>query len=102
MSTNIDKYLKQVIAKVPEELAHFARTATVGNQKVYYTGYWQEDVLNNYTQKQSEKIFKSLRKYLDDKRFIFFQKKLEAIRTPDGPIDGGYEYYVRRAYAEIS
>ena len=41
----------------------------------YYTGNWATDVLNNFTEKQSEKIFKTMSKYMDNNGLQFFQKK---------------------------
>ena len=41
----------------------------------YYTGNWATDVLNNYTEKQSEKIFKTMSKFMSNPNLQFFQRK---------------------------
>ena len=47
-----------------------------GEKKLtYYTGNWATDVLNNFTEKQSEKIFKNMSKYMSIPDVSFFQKK---------------------------
>ena len=57
---------------------------------VYYTGNFAEDVLNNFTEKQSEKLFKKMRGYHDN--FIFVQRKVD-----QGAEDiNGYEYIVAK------
>ena len=72
-SKELDHYLKNVISSVPKKLDHFIN----GNEKkmTYYTGNWSTDVANNFTEKQSEKIFKTLSKYIDRDDLQFFQKK---------------------------
>ena len=72
-SKELDHYLKNVISGVPKKLDHFIN----GNEKkmTYYTGNWSTDVANNFTEKQSEKIFKTLSKYIDRDDLQFFQKK---------------------------
>ena len=59
-SKELDHYLKSVINSVPKKLDSFMN----GNDKTitYYTGNWATDVLNNFTEKQSEKIFKTMSK----------------------------------------
>ena len=72
-SKELDHYLKSVISGVPKKLDHFLS----GSEKAmtYYTGNWSTDVANNFTEKQSEKIFKTLSKYIDRQDVQFFQKK---------------------------
>ena len=41
----------------------------------YYTGNWATDVANNFTEKQSEKIFKTMAKLMDNPNIIFTQRK---------------------------
>ena len=57
-SKELDHYLKHIINDVPKKLEHFLE----GNDKsmTFYTGNWAEDVANNFTEKQSEKIFKTM------------------------------------------
>jgi len=72
-SKELDHYLKSVISGVPKKLDHFL----AGNEKAmtYYTGNWSTDVANNFTEKQSEKIFKNMSKYIDRPELQFFQRK---------------------------
>ena len=72
-SKELDHYLKTVINSVPKKLDNFLN----GDDKkmTYYTGNWATDVLNNYTEKQSEKIFKKMSKYMNNKDLMFVQRK---------------------------
>tara|TARA_Y100001937_G_scaffold20832_1_gene29152 strand:+ start:1087 stop:1347 length:261 start_codon:yes stop_codon:yes gene_type:complete len=85
MSKEIDGYLKSLIKDVPDKLDRFYTS----NEKsmVYYVGNFAEDVLNNFTEKQSEKLFKKIRTYHDN--YIFVQRKLK------NDLDG-YEYIVAK------
>ena len=85
MSKEIDGYLKSLIKDVPDKLDRFYTS----NEKsmVYYVGNFAEDVLNNFTEKQSEKLFKKIRTYRDN--YIFVQRKLK------NDLDG-YEYIVAK------
>ncbi len=72
-SKELDHYLKNVISGVPKKLDNFID----GNEKTmtYYTGNWASDVADNFTEKQSEKIFKTMSKYISNDNLQFFQKK---------------------------
>ena len=72
-SKELDHYLKSVISSVPKKLDSFIES----NEKkmTYYTGNWSTDVCNNFTEKQSEKIFKTMSKYMNNSNLQFFQKK---------------------------
>ena len=72
-SKELDHYLKNVISGVPKKLDNFIE----GNEKTitYYTGNWASDVADNFTEKQSEKIFKVMSKYISNDNLQFFQKK---------------------------
>ena len=72
-SKELDHYLKSVISGVPKKLDHFINSNET--KMTYYTGNWATDVLNNFTEKQSEKIFKNMAKYMDKDNVQFFQKK---------------------------
>jgi len=72
-SKELDHYLKNVISGVPKKLDHFINGCE--KKMTYYTGNWSTDVANNFTEKQSEKIFKTLSKYIDRDDLQFFQKK---------------------------
>ena len=72
-SKELDHYLKSVINSVPKKLDNFIDSTD--NKMTYYTGNWSTDVANNFTEKQSEKIFKTMSKYMDSDNLQFFQKK---------------------------
>ena len=59
-SKELDHYLKSVISGVPKQLDHFI--SGKDKKMTYYTGNWSTDVCNNFTEKQSEKIFKNMSK----------------------------------------
>ena len=80
----MDPYLKDMINK---SFVIFERLKR-GQKKVYFTGNWQKDVMSCFPGRQSAKIFKKMRTYLDDDNFSFTQKKLEKL--------DGYEYIVHR------
>ena len=72
-SKELDHYLKNVISGVPKKLDNFINS----NEKsmTYYTGNWASDVADNFTEKQSEKIFKTMSKYMSNNSLQFFQRK---------------------------
>jgi hypothetical protein len=72
-SKELDHYLKNIISGVPKKLDNFID----GSEKTmtYYTGNWASDVADNFTEKQSEKIFKTMSKYISNDNLQFFQKK---------------------------
>ena len=72
-SKELDHYLKSVISGVPKNLDHFINSNET--KMTYYTGNWATDVLNNFTEKQSEKIFKNMAKDMDKDNVQFFQNK---------------------------
>ena len=72
-SKELDHYLKNVISGVPKKLDYFINSNE--SKMTYYTGNWATDVLNNFTEKQSEKIFKTMSKYMDNGDLQFFQRK---------------------------
>ena len=78
-SKELDHYLKSVINSVPTKLESFM--SSEDKKMTYYTGNWATDVLNNYTEKQSEKIFKKMSKFMDDSNFSFVQKKNKDIEV---------------------
>ena len=69
----LDHYLKAIINKIPNQIDRFIE----GDQPkmTYYTGNWATDGLNNYTEKQAEKIFKKMSKYMNNKDLMFCQRK---------------------------
>jgi len=72
-SKELDHYLKSIISSVPTKLDHFLNGDE--NKMTYYTGNWATDVLNNFTEKQSEKIFKKMSNYMTKENVQFVQKK---------------------------
>lgn len=72
-SKELDHYLKSVISSVPKKLEDFIDSNE--SKMTYYTGNWSTDVCNNFTEKQSEKIFKTMSKYMNNSNLQFFQKK---------------------------
>lgn len=86
MSKEIDQYVKGLIKKVPDTLDNILKSRTRGYETTYYSGNFQGDVFDNFTNIQSEKIFKHMRKYLEDKRLCFVQKK----------VVNGFDYIVKR------
>ena len=101
-SKELDHHLKSIIDAVPAKIEKFA--AGMDKKMTYYTGNWQTDVLNNYTLKQSEKIFKKMSKIMDDPKLMFFQKKNRPIQIGTWSEYGeqkpetitSYEYIVMR------
>ena len=73
-SKELDHYLKSVINSVPKKLDNFIDNST-DKKMTYYTGNWSTDVANNFTEKQSEKIFKIMSKYISNDNLQFCQKK---------------------------
>ena len=96
-SKQLDHYLRNVIQKVPEQIESFLEGQEPS--MTYYTGSWATDVLNNFTEKQSEKIFARMKKFQN--KCCFIQKKLpfkteyEDDKGDVIPIQG-YEYQVRK------
>ena len=54
----LDHHLKHVINNVPIKLERFEDSKD--KKLCYYTGNWATDVAANFTEKQSEKIFKKM------------------------------------------
>ena len=96
-SKQLDHYLRNVIQKVPEQIEDFLQSEEPS--MTYYTGSWASDVLNNFTEKQSEKIFNRMKKF--QSKCFFTQKKLpyatEYIDDKGNSVQiYGYEYQVRK------
>jgi|SRR5210317_72503 predicted transcriptional regulator len=75
----LDHHLKSIIDNVPTKIMDF-RDKKLESKMTYYTGNWATDVMNNYTEKQSEKIFKKMSKIMDDPNLAFFQKRNKDIK----------------------
>jgi hypothetical protein len=72
-----DPYIKPLILEAVNKVEDFAKNKRKGEQIVYYEGNFQEDVLNNFSLKQSEEIFENMKRFLNDYRLIFLQKKVK-------------------------
>jgi len=74
-SKEIDHFVKQNIGEALIQLRELVKPSNKsGTSRVYYTGNWVNDIYNNYTDKQAQKIFNSARQYMD--RLDFVQVKL--------------------------
>lgn len=85
----IDHYLKNRVKEAVNILVNLESLKT-GAREIYYTGNFQEDVLNNFTEKQSQKIFKEFAKFRDN--LDFFQAKIKSFTDADGEVFSGYDY----------
>ena len=83
----LDYYLKRIILKVPDKIQQFIDNAEGEFSMTYYTGNWSQDIYDNFTEIQAEKIFKRMAQFQN--KLVFVQKRLEQ------PV-GGYEYQVAR------
>jgi len=86
----LDPWLREKIVEARTQIENFMKPSSRSNSIIYYTGNFQKDVYDQYTEKQAEKIFKIFRKYIDNKNFIFVQKKIPNIE--------GYDYEIRRKH----
>ena len=84
----LDHHLKHIINNVPIKLEQFESSSE--KKMTYYTGNWSTDVANNFTEKQSNKIFAVMDKFKKDVHM--FQKKLDSFKDADGVEWSGYEY----------
>ena len=72
-----DAYLKPIILDAVKKIEEFAWFRKKGDKSVYYEGHFQEDVLNNFSKRESDEIFTRMRRYLNDSRLLFLQKKVK-------------------------
>lgn len=72
-----DPYLKPIILDAVKKIEEFAWFRKKGDQSIYYEGHFQEDVLNNFSKRESNEIFDKMRRYLNDNRLLFLQKKVK-------------------------
>ena len=97
-SKQIDRWLKSEIEAIPERLIKFRETGKE-NKMTYYTGNWSKDVQDNLTERQSEKLFKKMKKIQDAPGLAFFQKKMDPIKVgandyDEAEIITGFKYIV--------
>jgi len=75
-SKEIDHYVKQHVGEALIQLRELSKPSNrSGVSRVYYTGNWVNDIYNNYTEKQAQKIFDNANQYRD--KLDFFQVKLK-------------------------
>ena len=94
-SKEIDHYVKQHVGEALLQLRELSKPSNKsGVSRVYYTGNWVNDIYNNYTEKQAQKIFDNIQKFRD--KLDFFQKKLDYVYDDkdESPIQA-YEYIAR-------
>jgi len=72
-----DPYLKPIILDAVKKIEDFAWFSKKGDQSVYYEGHFQEDVLIYFSKRESDEIFNKMRRYLNDSRLLFLQKKVK-------------------------
>jgi hypothetical protein len=99
-SKQIDRWLKSEIEAIPERLIKFRETGSK-TKMTYYTGNWSKDVQDNLTERQSEKLFKKMKKIQDAPGLAFFQKKMDPIKVgandyDEAEIITGFKYIVMR------
>ena len=92
----LDHYVKQHIGEAIIQLRELVKPSNLpGTSKVYYTGNWVNDVYNNYTDKQAQKIFDNASQYRD--KLDFVQVKLnETYEDYNGNTLQSYEYIARK------
>ena len=59
-----DPYLKPIILEAVKKIEEFAWFRKKGDKSVYYEGHFQEDVLNNFSKRESDEIFNKMRSCL--------------------------------------
>jgi hypothetical protein len=91
----LDHYVKQNIGEALIQLRELAKPSNIaGVSRVYYTGNWVNDIYNNYTEKQAQKIFDNANQYRD--KLDFFQVKLkETYEDFNEKTLQAYEYIAR-------
>ena len=94
-SKEIDHYVKQNVGEALLQLRELSKPSNrSGVSRVYYTGNWVNDIYNNYTEKQAQKIFDNANQYRD--KLDFFQVKLkETYEDYNENTLQAYEYVAR-------
>ena len=87
----LDPYLRGRIGEARIQLENLIKPSNPsGTKRSYYLGNFRKDVLDNFTEKQSIKIFKAMEKLHD--YVHLFQKKVPSFTDADGVEWSGYEY----------
>ena len=71
-----DAFLKPAIEKSLETIEDVINNNQPGEKTIYYSGNFSEDILNNFSQRQSGKIFKKMREFMDNDNLTFVQRKI--------------------------
>ena len=87
----LDPYLRGRIGEARVSLEQLIKPSNPsGTKRVYYLGNFRKDVLDNFTEKQSIKIFNAMEKMHN--QVHLFQKKVPSFTDADGVEWTGYEY----------
>jgi len=87
----LDPYLRGRIGEARFNLEQLIKPSNPsGTKRVYYLGNFRKDVLDNFTDKQADKIFAAMEKL--HKYVHLFQKKVPSFTDADGIVWSGYEY----------
>ena len=87
----LDPYLRARIGEARTQLEQLIKPSNrSGTSRVYYLGNFRKDVLDNFTEKQSNKIFAAMEKL--HKHVHLFQKRVPSFTDADGVEWSGYEY----------
>ena len=87
----LDPYLRGRIGEARFNLEQLIKPSNPsGTKRVYYLGNFRKDVLDNFTDKQADKIFAAMEKL--HKYVHLFQKKVPSFTDADGVEWSGYEY----------
>ena len=87
----LDPYLRGRIGDARFNLEQLIKPSNPsGTKRVYYLGNFRKDVLDNFTDKQADKIFAAMEKL--HKYVHLFQKKVPSFTDADGVVWSGYEY----------
>jgi len=76
-----DPYLKPIILESLDKINEVLWLKKSGTKEIYYEGNFQEDVLNNFSQRQSNKIFSKMNEYKKHNCLTFFQRKVKAVKN---------------------
>lgn len=97
----LDHHLKHIINNVPINLEKFE---TSEEKKItYYTGNWATDVAANFTEKQSEKIFKKMNKIMENNpNIVFTQKRMKDIKVGSWSEYGEQEPHIITGFEYIA
>jgi len=76
-----DPFLKPIILDSLEKVNEVLWLKESGTKEIYYEGNFQEDVLNNFSQRQSTKIFNKMAEFRKHNCLTFFQRKVKAVKN---------------------